>query len=390
MTEKNPAVSIIIPMYNVEKYIKECLDSLIAQTFKDFEVIVVDDCSTDKSCEIAESYASKLNLTLIRSEKNSGYPGVSRNKGIENAKGKYLCFLDSDDALINTALSDFYNVAEEFQADVVHCERYFRVPDEEFTTDTTFLTADAWLKADYVTEPTLISDNINVRMADFILGKFDWSTCNNFLRREFVTENNLKIPPLKVCEDSIFAIYTLCLAETIVRIPNVVYLYRVRQNSLTATKSVSSENKLKRWGDLFFKGFTLLDKFFDEHKIFEENPSNKFLVFRFLTEFQIGVINGIYLQESVGEIDKIVRGEIEKLDGKTAITSFFFNYINLLKLQLNDSQEENKSLTEKNDSLRKFGMKMIEQLHRAQVENQNLKSPLNNESTETFINFVGK
>ena len=146
MAEKNPEISIVMPMYNMEKYIGECLDSVLSQTFQNYEVIIVDDCSTDKSCEIVESYKPKFGgkLQLIRSEKNSGYPGIPRNKGIDISKGKYICFLDSDDAFINTALEELYNTAEEFQADVIHCERYFFVQDEDFTTDKTKLKADAY------------------------------------------------------------------------------------------------------------------------------------------------------------------------------------------------------------------------------------------------------
>ena len=135
-----PAISIIIPMYNVEKYVGECLDSILAQTFTDFEVIIVDDCSTDKSCAVVKKYMPLFNknddkLRLIELKKNSGFPSVPRNKGIELARGKYICFVDSDDAITNTALEELFNLAEEFQADVVHCERYFLVDDEEFTFD---------------------------------------------------------------------------------------------------------------------------------------------------------------------------------------------------------------------------------------------------------------
>ena len=91
-SEKNfaPKISIVIPMYNTEKYVGECLHSLEIQTFQDFEIIVVDDCSTDKSPEIVESYMPKFNgrLKMIRTEKNSGGCSVPRNAGMKIAKGK--------------------------------------------------------------------------------------------------------------------------------------------------------------------------------------------------------------------------------------------------------------------------------------------------------------
>ena len=128
--EKTCAVSVIIPLYNAKKYIGECLDSLLLQTFKDFEVIVVDDCSTDNSCAIVEEYAPKFGgrLKLTKTEKNSGGGGyVPRNMGLKLARSKYIQFLDADDFLLGSALETLYNVAEEYDADVVHIRSYYRV-----------------------------------------------------------------------------------------------------------------------------------------------------------------------------------------------------------------------------------------------------------------------
>ena len=79
-----PAISVVIPLYNVEKYVGECLDSVLAQTFQNFEVIVVDDCSTDSSSAIVESYLSKFDgrLAILQTKKNSGCAGVPKNKGL--------------------------------------------------------------------------------------------------------------------------------------------------------------------------------------------------------------------------------------------------------------------------------------------------------------------
>ena len=90
-------VSVIIPVYNVEDYLKECLDSVLSQTLKDIEVICVDDCSTDDSLKILQEYANKDDrIKIIKNEKNSGQ-GFSRNEGIKKATGEYIGFVDSDD-----------------------------------------------------------------------------------------------------------------------------------------------------------------------------------------------------------------------------------------------------------------------------------------------------
>lgn len=126
-----PAVSVVIPMYNAEKYAGECLDSLLSQTFQNFEVIVVDDCSTDSSCAIVESYAEKFGgrLKLARMKKNSGSAGFPRNKGIEVSRGEYIFNMDADDLVTPTALEELYAQAKNFDADVVHCEKYYQASD---------------------------------------------------------------------------------------------------------------------------------------------------------------------------------------------------------------------------------------------------------------------
>ena len=123
-------------MYNTEKYIGEALDSLLAQTFKDFEVIVVDDCSTDNGVEVVNGYAPKFNgrLQLMRMKVNSG-GGEPRNRGLHLSRGEYVFFMDADDALVSTALDELYAVAKNFAAYVVHCNRYYLSPGESASTD---------------------------------------------------------------------------------------------------------------------------------------------------------------------------------------------------------------------------------------------------------------
>ena len=92
-----PKISVIVPVYNVEKYLSECLDSIINQTFPDFEIICVNDCSTDKSGNILEDYSRKDNrIKIFYHQFNQGL-GAARNTGLKNAHGKYVQFLDSDD-----------------------------------------------------------------------------------------------------------------------------------------------------------------------------------------------------------------------------------------------------------------------------------------------------
>ena len=109
MAAKNfPEISVIIPLYNAEKYIGACLESLANQTFQDFEVIVADDCSTDKSAMVVKSFISTFGdrLRLVKLSKNSGVPSTPRNFALKKARGKYVYYLDSDDLLTPTAFEE--------------------------------------------------------------------------------------------------------------------------------------------------------------------------------------------------------------------------------------------------------------------------------------------
>ena len=115
---KNPKLSVIIPVYNVEKYLRECLDSLVCQTLKEFEIICVNDASTDNSLEILERYARNDARFIIISQENQG-PGVARNNAIDIAKGEYIVFVDPDDWIETNALEKIYNHFKKTNADVV-------------------------------------------------------------------------------------------------------------------------------------------------------------------------------------------------------------------------------------------------------------------------------
>ena len=117
---KQPAISVIIPMYNAVRYITHCIDGLLAQTFTDIEIIVVDDCSSDGSAALVkERYDGNEKVILLQQEKNGG-PAPARNTGMKKACGEYITFVDCDDALVPDALEKLYTAAKDTQAEVVH------------------------------------------------------------------------------------------------------------------------------------------------------------------------------------------------------------------------------------------------------------------------------
>ena len=167
--KNNSAVSVIIPMFNAEKYIGETLNSLANQTFQDFEIIVADDCSTDNSRAVVQKFFATFDdrLRIVKLSKNSGSPGAPRNFALTKAHGKYVYFLDSDDLLDKTALEELFNVAENFEADVVHVEKYIVFKGETAEVH-------SFQTGEFVTEPTLETFDIGERVKGFTQKRYVW------------------------------------------------------------------------------------------------------------------------------------------------------------------------------------------------------------------------
>ncbi len=133
MAENNiiPKISIIIPVYNVEKYIGKCLLSLIEQTFKDFEIIAVNDGSKDDTLKILKHFEEKYDRITVIDQKNGGI-SAARNAGLEIARGEYLCFIDSDDYVSPTYLEELYNASVDTGSDIACCYYYYRFVENDF------------------------------------------------------------------------------------------------------------------------------------------------------------------------------------------------------------------------------------------------------------------
>ena len=336
-----PAISVIIPLYNVEKYIGECLDSLLARTFKNFEVIVVDDCSTDNSCAIAESYAAKINghLTILHMKKNSGGAGLPRNKGLEFACGEYIYFLDPDDAVTPTALEELYSQAKKFNADIVQCEKFYRVPnkfwnDNEFLKQLkprNYLTGEKIL----VNEPLIWDNNFEERIKFFVQKKLIWNVVMQFIRRDFIIENEIRFCDI-FAEDMLFFICELCAAKKYVVVPNVIYYYRLRENSTMSVKLNISE-ALQRQIKSLKVGIQYLDKFLSDYDFFSRRPDLKCALLNTFAQEMLRYLNKIYIQVPDYTINEFLR---EEFGENSAFESFIFNALNVQRIQIMQMQNQ--------------------------------------------------
>ena len=126
-----PKVSVIVPVYNVEKYLERCIKSLVNQTLQDIEIILVDDGSTDSSKIIIEKYLNLHKEKIKYHYKKNGGLSSARNYGIPHAKGEYIAFLDSDDYIEPTMYEEMYNVAKKENSDMVECDFIWEYPDKQ-------------------------------------------------------------------------------------------------------------------------------------------------------------------------------------------------------------------------------------------------------------------
>src|SRR5574344_2014986 len=120
----NIKISVIIPVYNAENFLRRCLDSVVKQTLKDIEIICVDDCSTDTSYSILQEYADMdKRIKLYKTEENSGGPSVPKNIALEKASGDFIAFIDNDDYVDNNFYEVLYNLAIKEGADIAEASK---------------------------------------------------------------------------------------------------------------------------------------------------------------------------------------------------------------------------------------------------------------------------
>ena len=250
-----PVISVIIAMYNAERYIGDALNSLLAQTFQNFEVIIVDDCSTDSSCAVVESFVERFGgqLTLAHMEENSGQGSFPRNRGLMLSCGEYVYFMDNDDLVTKTALEEMYTLAKKFDADVVYLDgRYIAADDLKTVTPADYPMA--------VSAPTFEPDALPERIRRIAQGRYNMPPWNKFVRRRLLVENKISFPPCRPSEDDIWTFGLIFYAKNFLCVPNKIstrffgqvstsrpQTFTRRLSGSTATNSANTTCLSPRW-----------------------------------------------------------------------------------------------------------------------------------------------
>ncbi len=221
-----PKVSVIVPVYNVENYLEECLDSLVNQTLIDFEIICIDDGSTDRSLEILRQYESQYPNFRIFTQNNNG-PSRARNVGLDNALGEYIYFMDSDDILSKFALKNLYTIAKAKSLDLIIFKlmNFNDETGEKFSTD--------YYDMKFLKETVGDSVFSHRDLDSNYIFKIAVSPPAKFYRREIL--DDLRFPEGYLFEDNPFFVESFFRCERVYFHDKYLYYRRIRNNSITTS-----------------------------------------------------------------------------------------------------------------------------------------------------------
>ena len=302
-----PKVSVIVPVYNVEKYVEKCLDTLVNQTLEDIEIIVVNDGSNDNSKDIIEKFIKKYPKKIVYLEKENGGLSDARNYGIPHATGKYIAFLDSDDYAELNTYKDMYELAEAENSDMVECDFVWEFPDKSIND----------IGAIYNGKHEMIEKARVVA----------W---NKLIKKEILEKNKIKFPKGYRYEDIEFTYKLVPYLERISFLKKTCIHYMQRDNSISNTQNEKTKEIINVFEDVF--------KYYKEKGIFEE----------YFQELEY-TYTRVLLCSSLRRICKIPDKKVRK------------NVINLTwnKLNTNFPNWKKNKILKKNKSKKGFYMKSI-------------------------------
>lgn len=221
--EKN-LISVIVPVYNIEKYLPRCIESILDQTYKNWEAIFINDGSTDNSLKVLKEYKKRDERIKIIDKKNAG-SGAARNDGIENSKGEYIAFLDSDDWYEKNFLEKLYNNLIENNSDVSMCNPKMTYDNiEKNSKINTYFFKNVEL------------DKTPEKILGILAMPVVW---NKLYKKDIIVKNKIRFPNYSFCEDVEFLYKIFLYVNKVSKIEDDLYNYYQRKNS--ATKKIKEE-----------------------------------------------------------------------------------------------------------------------------------------------------
>lgn len=247
-------ISIIVPIYNVEKYLARCIDSILIQTFEDFELILVNDGSTDNSGKICEEYKCRDKRIKVIHKENKGVSSA-RNTGIKNSLGEYIYFIDPDDWIEKNAIETLYKLAKKENYDLIQFK---------------YIVNDKDKNRIYVNKnENVFTDENLLKMT--LLGKNIFSVWSKFIKREFILNNNILFNEDISCgEDLLYTVKVAIHKPKYIFINEYLYNYYKHDKSLSHAGNDNSLDILKYLKDVKTNLLcnNLYDYYMNEYKFF--------------------------------------------------------------------------------------------------------------------------
>ena len=349
-------ISVIVPVYNVEKYLEECLDHITHQTFTDIEIICINDGSTDNSANILNEFGKNDNRIRIISQKNQGL-GASRNKGIELAKGDYIYFMDGDDYLELTALEELLEISKKHNLDFA----IFKISNFNETTKEPI--TDEYYSMPYlkkrVGENVFKYDDVSDIALELAVNAY-----GSFFKRQFI--DDLRFPEGLLFEDNVFFTKALFKADRVYFYDKYLYNRRVREDSLSNSISLGLLDTIEisdmlldlideygygRYkGELYYRIFTNIYSLFEDAPD-ECKPDLFFEIKRRYLKFSDKWQSDEYLENDLSKRQRHIYDSALKSDSGDEFESRVKIYDRQRKI--NKLEKENKNIERKLETIRK-------------------------------------
>lgn len=254
-------ISVIVPVYCVEQYLQKCIDSILNQTYRDFEVILIDDGSPDECGKICDSYANKDARVKVIHTDNHGL-SAARNVGLSESQGDVICFIDSDDWIDPTMLEVMESKMNEADADICVCGFWFEndVTRKEYSFDYSLCSSNTALK-------TLVNEKLNGNVWNKLYRRKLFFECDSD-KSNYLKDKLIRFPEGKNYEDYYILHRLIKNANKVVTLTESLYHYRLREDSIT--KTYSAKNLLD-YADAHFVRYNFLLNNKDVHDLFSES-----------------------------------------------------------------------------------------------------------------------
>lgn len=354
-------ISVIVPVYNTENYLRECLDSILNQTFEDIEIICINDGSTDSSLDILKEYEKSDKRISVVCQPNSGL-SITRNNGIKLAKGEYIYFIDSDDYLELTALEELYGISKENNLDIL----IFKLINFDDGTTNKYTSEYYEMESlKYLNGKVFNYADVGENALNFAV-----SAPGKFYKRELIQD--MEFPQNLIFEDNLFFAKAMLKANRVSFYDNHLYNRRIRNDSITTTNTIKFADSI-----IIINKIIELSKEFDVYEQFKYGLAKKKIDSAY---FRYSLVGDEYKEEFFKRVhadfvDYEDEYEIDVLPylGKT------YNYI--FGCFLNCSNHEEFDLKIKifnfkknNEKLKKQNKKLKKELNNLNKQNESIKS----------------